>query len=162
MKQLVALTLLVCVRVAFADANAESRAIATTGAFFALSVPDLDASAKWYEDKLGLKITMKPPREGQVEFAVLEGGGLIVELIRNDAALSLDKLQPPVDDAFKIHGYFKAGVLVKDFDAALATLKARGVDIAHGPYPSREGRRANVIIRDNAGNLIQFFGPAPG
>jgi hypothetical protein len=27
-----------------------------------------------------------------------------------------------------------------------------------GPYPARPGQRANVIVRDNAGNLIQCFG----
>jgi len=45
-----------------------------------------------------------------------------------------------------------------DFDGAVARLKARGVEIAFGPCPAREGQRANVLIRDNAGNLIQLFG----
>jgi hypothetical protein len=38
-------------------------------------------------------------------------------------------------------------------------LEARDVEIAFGPYPARADQRANVIVKDNAGNLIQFFGP---
>ena len=45
-----------------------------------------------------------------------------------------------------------------DFDKTLAILKARNVPIAFGPFPARPNQRANVIIRDNAGNLMQFFG----
>jgi len=40
----------------------------------------------------------------------------------------------------------------------LEVLRARWVDIAMGPFPARGGQRANVIVRDNAGNLIQLFG----
>jgi hypothetical protein len=57
-----------------------------------------------------------------------------------------------------LDGIFKAGLIVEDLDRTLATLRARGVDIAMGPFPARAGQRANVIIRDNAGNLLQFFG----
>ena len=57
-----------------------------------------------------------------------------------------------------VHGIFKAGVIVDDFDQAIATLRKRHVDIVIGPFPARATQRANAIIRDNAGNYIQFFG----
>ena len=57
-----------------------------------------------------------------------------------------------------IHGLFKAGVVVDDFDKTLATLRSRGVEFAFGPFPARPNQRANVLIKDNAGNLIQIFG----
>ena len=60
--------------------------------------------------------------------------------------MPLAKLSPPVDDPFKIHGFFKSGVIVQDYDATLAMLKERDVPI-----------RRNFIIADNAGNLIHFF-----
>jgi catechol 2,3-dioxygenase-like lactoylglutathione lyase family enzyme len=128
------------------------------GAFFALSVPDINASAKWYSDKLGLKVVMRPPKAGQASVIVLEGGGLIVELIQHDDALPLSKAGPTVKDNLLVHGIFKAGVIVEDFDRTIANLRARNVPIAFGPFPARDGQRANVIIRDNSGNLIQFFG----
>ena len=90
--------------------------------------------------------------------AILEGGGLIVELIQNDDAVPLSAAAPAVKDRVYVHGIFKVGVIVEDFDATLARLKARGVEIAYGPYPKQGAQRANAIIRDNAGNLIQLFG----
>lgn len=133
-------------------------ALSANGAFFALSVADIHASGTWYSEKLGLKVTMPAQRIGPGEVMVLEGGGLIVELIRLDEGKPRATLTPPVDDVVKIHGFFKAGVLVDDLDSTLAMLKARGVPIVHGPYAAKDGRRANFIIGDNAGNLIHFFG----
>ena len=40
----------------------------------------------------------------------------------------------------------------------LASLRAASVPFAFGPYPARAGQRANVIVRDPEGNLIQIFG----
>ena len=141
-----------------AGPTTEPPVIAATGAFFALSVADIEASVKWYSEKLGLKVIMQLPKKDRVAVTVLEGGGLIVELIQHDDAMPLSKAAPAVKDNFFIHGVFKAGVIVDDFDKTLAMLKARHVEIAFGPWPARANQRANVIIRDNAGNLIQFFG----
>ncbi len=41
------------------------------GAFFALSVVDLESSARWYSEKFGLKIVMQAPKTKTVKF----GGG---------------------------------------------------------------------------------------
>ena len=128
-------------------------ALTATGAFFALSVADVRASARWYREKLGLTVVMDPPKQGTITVVVLEGNGLIVELIQDDQAAA-----PATQNPVLVHGVFKAGVIVSDFDKTLATLKERNVPIAYGPYPAKANQRANVIIRDNAGNLIQLFG----
>jgi catechol 2,3-dioxygenase-like lactoylglutathione lyase family enzyme len=141
-----------------APAEPDSISFSATGAFFALSVPDLASSTRWYVEKLGLTVVMQPPRTDKMAVAILEGGGLIVELIQNDDAVPLSTAAPTVKDRVYVHGIFKAGVIVEDFDATLARLRARGVEIAYGPYPRQGTQRANAIIRDNAGNLIQLFG----
>jgi catechol 2,3-dioxygenase-like lactoylglutathione lyase family enzyme len=130
----------------------------TAGAFWALSVPDLDAGIRWYSETLGLSVVMRPPPEDKARVAVLEGNGLIVELLQLADALPLSRAAPGVAADYLVHGYFKAGIVVEDFDATLTALRERGVEIAMGPYPARAGQRANVIVRDHAGNLIQFFG----
>ena len=132
----------------------------TTGAFFALSVPDARASARWYEQKLGLKIIMDSPRTDQTRTAaiVLRGGGLTVELLQLDQAVPLKQAAPSVSERAFVHGFFKAGVVVSDFDAALAALRARAVEIAMGPWPAQGNQPANVIIKDRDGNMIQIFG----
>jgi catechol 2,3-dioxygenase-like lactoylglutathione lyase family enzyme len=127
--------------------------VGTTGTFVALSVPDLEASAGWYERSFALKRVMTVPRIGAIAGVVaLEGPGLLVELIQHDSA-RVDTERPELT-----HGIAKAGFMVDDFDAAVATLRARGVAFIAGPYPARPGRRANVIFRDNAGNVWQLFG----
>src|SRR6185295_4862343 len=141
-----------------ARSTTESPVIAATGAFFALYVADLEASVKWYSEKLGLKVVMQVPKANKAAVTVLEGGGLIVELIQHDDALPLSKVAAAAKDNPLVHGMFKAGVIVDDFDQTLARLKGRNVPIAFGPFPARPNQRANVIIRDNAGNLIQLFG----
>jgi catechol 2,3-dioxygenase-like lactoylglutathione lyase family enzyme len=121
------------------------------GAFFALSVADIEASAQWYADKLGLAAEERA-KSGKTSVIVLSGNGLTVELIRHDDAMDLGK------DALLTHGLFKAGVVVENLDKTLAELKDRNVPIAYGPYPARANAMANFVIKDNAGNLIQFFG----
>src|SRR3954471_13165229 len=49
---------------------------AGSGGYFALSVPDAEASAKWYADKLGLHVVMRPPKTNGTQVVVLEGSGL--------------------------------------------------------------------------------------
>ena len=119
-----------------------------TGAFFAVSVPNMEESIRWYQEKLGLSVSFET-EGGGVQVRVLDGGGLTVELIRDPVA------QPP---GVTRHGFFKAGIAVKDFDRTIEELRARNVDIAFGPFPATSTQRANVIIRDNSGNLIQIFG----
>jgi catechol 2,3-dioxygenase-like lactoylglutathione lyase family enzyme len=125
---------------------------AVSGAFFAVSVQDIGASTKWYTEKLGLQVILQPPGEKDAAVVVLEGGGLTVELVQL-AAAAADAREPQLT-----HGIFKAGLVVDDLDRTLNALKARGVSIAIGPFPARDKIKSNFLIRDNAGNLIQFFG----
>lgn len=127
---------------------------ATRGAFFAVSVADLEASSRWYSEKLGLEVVLDVPDNGGTAVMVLEGGGLIVELVRHDDAVpsACEATGPAL-----CHGVFKVGVLVIDLDKTLDNLAARGVPVAFGPFPAQSNRRANAIIRDSDGNLIQLF-----
>jgi Glyoxalase/Bleomycin resistance protein/Dioxygenase superfamily len=135
-----------------------SPVMSSRGAFFALSVADRTASATWYREKLGLAVAMEDAGAGHPSVTVLEGGGLIVELIQNDAAMPLAQAAPAVRDRMLVHGLVKTGVIVDNFDETLAAFRERHVDIAYGPFPARPNQRANVIVRDNAGNMIQVFG----
>ena len=143
-----------------AQAPTPTPALTANGAFFALSVLDRAASTRWYRDKLGLQVIMDVPRSDQTRASVtvLRGGGLTVELVQLDDAVPRQAPRPDRSGAMFVHGIAKVGVQVEDFDAALANLRARGVDIAMGPFSRRADQPANVIVRDNAGNLIQILG----
>lgn len=131
---------------------------AAKGAFIGLSVADLDASVKWYTEKLGLTVVMRPPKIEKSTAVILEGGGLIVELMHHDDAVALSTAAPHIARDYLVHGIFKAGLVVDDFDKAIAALRARGVPIAIGPFSATAEQRANAIIRDAEGNYIQLFG----
>lgn len=132
----------------------------TSGSFVGLSVADLEASTKWYTEKLGLKVTMQLAwtAENKSAMKLLQGGGLTVELVKRDEAVPRAEILAGGRGALFIHGIFKVGVVIADFDATVAALRGRGVDIAFGPFPARNGQPANIMIRDNAGNYIQLFG----
>ena len=132
-------------------------AFQATGAFFAISVPNADSSRAWYVEKLGMRVTMETPRRDGTRVVVVSGGGLTVEIMERDGAVPFRTAAPGISHTTMVHGTFKAGLFVEDFDGTLARLRERGVDIARGPVPARDGQPANVIIRDNAGNLIQLF-----
>ena len=151
------LVLPVVARAQSAPARNDAPVIIVRGVSFGLSVPNLETSTKWYVEKLGLRVTMQVPRTDatRARVALLQGGGLTVELIQHDDAVPLRPMQ---NGAVSVHGIFKVGVTVDDFDKTLAALRARGVEIAFGPYPKRPDQPANVIIRDGDGNLIQIAG----
>ena len=128
-----------------------SEAFKTSGGFFAVSVADMAASVAWYENALGLDVVLTQS-QGGIAVTALSGGGLTVELIRIDGA------RPGGPDPQMTHGVWKAGFFVHDFERTVAELRARGVEIANGPYPASANQKANVIIKDNAGNLLQVFG----
>lgn len=137
---------------------APTPAFNATGAFVGLSVPDLEASTRWYAEKFGMRILLRPPPYQGTTVVVLQGGGLTVELLHNPAAVPLRTAAPSITHTTLVHGPFKVGITVTNYDRALATLRERGVEITAGPFPARDGAPANFMIRDNAGNLIQFFG----
>jgi catechol 2,3-dioxygenase-like lactoylglutathione lyase family enzyme len=130
----------------------------TRGAFIGISVANLDASVRWYTEKLGLAVVMRPPKIEKSTAVILEGGGLIVELMHHDDAVPLRTAAPSITRNYLVHGIFKAGIIVDDFDKAIAELRARNVTIAIGPFPANADQPANAIIRDNEGNYIQLFG----
>lgn len=147
-----------------AQASAGPPAIRGTGAFIGVSVADLEASTRWYEERLGLRVIARMPANQGTAATILEGHGLLVELIRDEAAVPLRTAAPAIERNYRVHGIFKAGVIVADYEALLERLRAQGAAIAIGPFPARADQRANFIIRDNEGNYLQFFGDylAPG
>ena len=134
-------------------ANVEPPFKAIGGALVAISVSSLDSSSRWYQDKLGLRVTMHVPKSTTSNgLTILQGNGLLVELQEHAGAAAVNH-SPAARQ-----GIFKYGIFVQDYDATLAAIRARNVPIVIGPFPKRTDQPANFIIRDNSGTYIQFLG----
>ena len=119
-----------------------------------ISVPDLEASIEWFARVLEFEVENRfeiPPIPAKV--AMLRRGNLRVELFEVPGARSLpeERRQPNTD--LRTHGNKHLAFAVKDADATAEVLKARGADIV---FVGHFDFGANVFIRDNAGNLIEF------
>ena len=119
-----------------------------------ISVPDLDASIQWFARVLDFEVENRfeiPAIPARV--AMLRRGDLRVELFEVPGAQGLpeERRQPNTD--LRTHGNKHLAFAVKDADATAEVLKARGADIV---FVGHFEFGANVFIRDNAGNLIEF------
>jgi catechol 2,3-dioxygenase-like lactoylglutathione lyase family enzyme len=130
------------------------------GAFFALSVPDAEASAAWYQKHLGFQIISKGEAPNKVARGILlQGNGSLIEIVQHSKAQPLKVLLPHAEGAHEVHGIFKSGLHVRDIDSAYRAVRKSGAEIAYnldGTSP-QTGMRS-FTLRDNNGNLVQFLG----
>jgi len=137
----------------------DAKTAKTTGAFFALSVADVDVLGKWYQDKLGFKVIASGEAPNKIaKFAILQTDGALIEMIQHRDAKPMSVVAPTVKAAHQIHGIFKIGMLVDDLDAVYKSLKDKQVAIAYDLMPAKDVPLRSFAVRDGEGNLIQFFG----
>jgi catechol 2,3-dioxygenase-like lactoylglutathione lyase family enzyme len=157
-KSLVLLVLLVAKAIAQTQPSApDVPSFVARGAFFAIVVADLDATEHWYESNLGLR-RVKRGRSSRVpaETVVLAGRNLYVELIHHDgkqiSRIENEKAQPR---------FLKAGLVVepREFDVVATQLAKHGVSATI--FEDKEMGVRSFLVKDNEGNLIQFFTPSP-
>lgn len=129
------------------------------GAFFALSVSDAARISTWYRDVLGLRITSSGEAPNKIaKFAILEGDGVVIEIIEHSKAKPRNLIAPTAEDSYQIHGIFKTGVIVADIDTTYRAIKGKGVAIAYDLMPAKDVPMRSFAVRDPEGNLLQFFG----
>jgi methylmalonyl-CoA/ethylmalonyl-CoA epimerase len=119
-----------------------------------ISVPDLEASIRWYESVLDFKLERRieiPVVPAKV--AMLRRDELRIELFEVPAARPLppERREPNID--LKTHGNKHVAFAIRNVDTAERELRARGADIV---FVGRFEFGSNIFIRDNAGNLIEF------
>lgn len=121
----------------------------------AISVPDLEESITWYQEKFGFTVIDRSEIPGiNVKVAHLQGVGFVLEIFEAEGAASLpeDRRYPNRD--LKTHGHKHFSVGVRDARKAAKELAALGVDIA---MVAEIDNTYGVFIRDNSGNLIEIF-----
>lgn len=132
---------------------------AATGGFIALVVPDLNEAAQWYAQKLGLRIVKNTTRpDGKAAVTILQANGFTVELLWLVDAMPLLHVASQLNGPQDIHGILKAGIFVDDLDATHAALQLREVHMAFEIFFDLSMDCRMFAIRDNNGNILQFFG----
>jgi methylmalonyl-CoA/ethylmalonyl-CoA epimerase len=119
-----------------------------------LSVPDLEASIKWYREKLGFDVEKQLSIEHiPARIAFLIKGKFRLELFEVAGAARLPEERRFPDRDLKTHGTKHLALGMKDVRKAMGILKKRGVDVA---MESVIEGKPMAFIRDNSGNLIEI------
>jgi lactoylglutathione lyase len=110
---------------------------------------DLDASLRFYRDRLGFTETFRYPRDGAPLHVELRLGGAVVALSTLDAiaayGLPATRGEP-----------FELALGADDTDAAVATLRADGVRVVVAPMVAPNGQRV-AYLADPDGNRIRIW-----
>lgn len=123
-----------------------------------LPVRDLDATARWYEEKLGSSRVAGLPRSpsdmAQPRFVLIYGENLIALVpapaVRTDA--QSDRRAPRGTAA-------AAALRVKDVEAVTSELRERGVEVVQEPRFSRRRDLLVSTIRDPEGRALELQQP---
>ena len=128
---------------------------ATNGAFYAISVRNIDNAVAWYSTHLGFEVES---RGGNAERrgALLVKPGCVLELGEFAGATGREELRPGLE-SHEVYGIFKLGFTTTHLDQSFAFLEARDVEVFFPIVAASDGNRT-FGIRDLDGNIIQFFG----
>ena len=117
-----------------------------------LLTSDPERAIAFYTGVLGFKVRARDrvPNTllGPLDLAYLELGGTTIEL------MTYPEAKPAAREPGERLGYRMMALEVEDMDAALALLKAKGVDASWGPV--RRPSYARAEIRDADGNAIEL------
>jgi methylmalonyl-CoA/ethylmalonyl-CoA epimerase len=125
-----------------------------------ISVPDLDASIAWYGRVLGFEVARRFPIPTiPADVAVLKNGPLHIELFQVAGAKPLPEERREPDTDVYTHGNKHISFAVERVQEFAEELKKRGADIV---WVKEFPHGANIFIRDNSGNLVEFVqAPVP-
>jgi methylmalonyl-CoA/ethylmalonyl-CoA epimerase len=123
-----------------------------------ISVPDLEASIKWYHDMLGFEVAKRMEMGGSsAKLAFVKNGDFYIELFEVQGASPLPDARREPNEDLKTHGTKHLCLVVDDLPKVAAILREKGVDIARDGSARPGGP---VFIRDNAGTLIEIVPPS--
>jgi methylmalonyl-CoA/ethylmalonyl-CoA epimerase len=119
-----------------------------------VSVPDLDAAIAWWHKVLDFDVERRFPIPTiPAEVAMLRNGPLHIELFEVPGAKCLPEERRMPDTDVTTHGNKHLSFAVQNVREFAEALKKRGADIV---WVKEMAHGANIFIRDNVGNLIEF------
>ena len=89
--------------------------------------------------------------------ALLNGQGLLIELVEDREAFDLAARVPGVQERHLVHGLFKVGFFVRDLDATVGRLKKKGARFRGSVFTDNVAKARSILVLDNNNNMIQLF-----
>jgi catechol 2,3-dioxygenase-like lactoylglutathione lyase family enzyme len=126
-----------------------------------LSVADLAALRRWYQDVLGFTkvIEQFEVADPPVRTAVLQAaGGARIELIERAGSARTEVFGDPMD-TLRGQGYGHWALQVDDLDAAFAWLADSGAEAVWPPADAVQPGARFAYVKDPEGNLIELIQP---
>ncbi len=123
----------------------------------AISVPNVDETINWYEDKLGFKLQNRRKVSTGIEIALIEKNGFYIDIIRiaNSKNVEGSPQNPP--NHLLVQGLRNLVFWVDDLKATDAQLKSKGVKLIWESRYIPEIETSVTNFRDNNGNLIAIW-----
>jgi glyoxylase I family protein len=115
----------------------------------AIAARETGALARWFVETLGFRVVVDGGDNGTWFIGPAEGQALIEIIKATDA--------PPHERARNDPGWSHLAFTVEDFDAAVKTLKEKGVTFTGDPSMSGGGDRLAFFL-DRDGNVLQIVG----
>jgi catechol 2,3-dioxygenase-like lactoylglutathione lyase family enzyme len=160
------LALVACAASPAPVATARSTTAGARPYWVGITVPDAEASARWYQDKLHFTVTKRMDLPAyKLRIVFLDLNGFTLELIEFQDLVSIEAVRqqiPALVDLDKLQGIRKIGFLVPDVDRLAAELERSGVTLRMKPTSGQPPELRFFLVDDNAGNVLQFFSDTPG
>ena len=127
-------------------------------AMVAISVRDLEATSRWYRDRLGFtpRASLSWPEHG-VRTEILHIPGFDLELISREGSRPLSSVLADPNDPTLLQGIKKFALVTPGLDALFRSLSASGVSLIYPEIRTTRLGQRFFMAEDPEGNIIQFF-----
>jgi methylmalonyl-CoA/ethylmalonyl-CoA epimerase len=122
-----------------------------------ISVPNLEESVAWYQEKLGARYVLyRDLKPVNAKAATLDLNGFIIQLFQLPDGKRVTPVAQNLREHLLPHGFAQIGFQVSDIRATFNELKAKDVEIVTEPEWNEQLKFWWFFIKDNNGNFIEF------
>jgi len=125
-----------------------------------ITVPDLNAAVRWYEDKLGfVRLAVLPQADGTPLQALLVRDTNLIELVAGQEGSRPGPVRMAAAEMPDAIAVDRVPILLDDIDGEISALAEQGVEVVSGPRDAKRRPLRVGIVRDLNGLSIELQEP---